>query len=112
MNHYNPHLHLNNIEYLFQSKYEYLSNFFLIYVNRSLKKENNSRKSRTNLLHKESTKNTAFLTKIGVDTKPRLTSNTSGSFSNSFTDFRLDKSDKTVFIHECQYIHPVTNVSI
>ena len=104
MNHYNPHLHLSNIEYLFQSKYEYLSNFFLFYVNRSLKKENNSRKSRTNLLHKDSTKITAFLTKIGVESKPRLTSDTSGSFSNSTIDFRLNKSDKTDFIHECQYL--------
>jgi DNA polymerase zeta len=72
--------------------------------NRSLKKENVSRKSRTNLLHKESTKTNAFLNKIGVESKPRLTSNTSGSFSNSTTDFSLDKLDKTDLIHECQYL--------
>jgi len=71
---------------------------------RSLKKETTSRKSRPNLLHKDSTKTTAFLSKIGVESKPRLTSNTSGSFSNSIIDFRLDKFDKTDLIHECQYL--------
>ena len=72
--------------------------------NRSIQKENLSRKSRTNLLHKESTKTAAFLNKIGVESKSRLISNTSGSFSNSTTDFRLDQLDKTDLKHECQYI--------
>ena len=66
---------------------------------RSAKQESLRRKSRTNFLHKESTKTAAFLNKIGAQSKPRLTSNTS-----STTDFRLDKTDKNDLIHECQYL--------
>ena len=50
-------------------------------------------------MHKETTKTAAFLNKIGAQTKPRLTSNTS-----STTDFRLDRMDKADLIHECQYL--------
>jgi DNA polymerase elongation subunit (family B) len=101
MNHYNLHLTLNIIKSLFRSKHSYFYHFFSKPIHRSFKKENTSRKSRTNLLHKDSTKTAAFLTKIGVESKPRLTSNTSGSFSNSTIDYHLDKTDCT---HECQYL--------
>ncbi|CAF5167415.1 unnamed protein product, partial [Rotaria sp. Silwood1] len=65
---------------------------YKISISRSLKNEKNiSRKSRTNLLHKESTKTTAFLNKIGVESKSNSILNTSESFSNNTINFHLDK---------------------
>ena len=72
-------------------------------MNRPSRKEDVPRKSQSGLFRKESTKTSAFLNKIGADSKPRLVSNTSGSFSNS-TDFRLEQLDKTESIHECQHL--------
>ncbi|CAF0991064.1 unnamed protein product [Adineta steineri] len=68
---------------------------------KSLKKDDISRKSRTNLLHKDSTKTNGFLNKIGIESKLRLVSNTSDSCSNDFVN---DSSNKNELVHECQYL--------
>ncbi|CAF0991008.1 unnamed protein product [Adineta steineri] len=68
---------------------------------KSLKKDGLSRKSRTSLLHKDSTKTNAFLNKIGIESKLRLVSNTSDSCSNDFVN---DNSNKNELVHECQYL--------
>ena len=99
MDHYNLLLHLNSIKSLKSSKSKRFFHFSLISHHRSLKQGKHSRKSRTNLLHKESTKTIAFINQIGIQSKSRLTSNTSSS-----TDFRLDKIDQTDLNHECQHL--------
>ncbi|CAF3854970.1 unnamed protein product [Rotaria sordida] len=78
---------------------------YKISISKSLKNEKNiSRKSRTNLLHKESTKTTAFLNKIGVELKSCSNSNTNDSFSNNRNNFDLNKLNQSDLIHECQYL--------
>ncbi|CAF4639620.1 unnamed protein product [Rotaria sp. Silwood1] len=78
---------------------------YKISISKSLKNEKNlSRKSRTNLLHKESTKTTAFLNKIGVESKSNSILNTSESFSNNTINIHLDKLKQPDLIHECQYL--------
>ncbi|UJR30679.1 hypothetical protein I4U23_018202 [Adineta vaga] len=78
--------------------------YYKISNSKSSKKANISRKVRPTFFRKESTKTSAFLSKIGVELKPRLISNTSDSFSNSTTDFPLNQSDKNDLMHECQYL--------
>ncbi|CAF3084938.1 unnamed protein product [Rotaria sp. Silwood2] len=78
---------------------------YKISITKSLKNEKNiSRKSRTNLLHKESTKTTAFLNKIGVEAKLSSILNTSESFSNNRSNIHLNKLNQPDLIHECQYL--------
>ncbi|CAF1143805.1 unnamed protein product [Adineta ricciae] len=63
-----------------------------------------TRKSRRTLFRKESTKTIAFLSKIGAETKSRLISATSSSFSNSNLDFPTNHRDKSELLHECQHL--------
>ncbi|CAF5229692.1 unnamed protein product, partial [Rotaria magnacalcarata] len=61
---------------------------YRIPMSQSLKKENISKKSRTNLLHKESTTSV----------------NTTESFCMNRNDNCADKVKQTDIIHECQYL--------
>lgn len=70
---------------------------FFFTDDRSLKSQNVSRKSRANLLRKESTKTAAFLNKLGVESNSNTSLNTTDSF-------RMNKLSQSDINHECQYL--------